>query len=227
MSYYDITPLKATLERLVDFDLINAGATRFGVGTVNIRNGNFVYFDNATDQIGPQHVMASGSLPSGFPATEIEGYDPAENPLTATYLGAHQTAGLSVRSVTLCLLGYPRAALADADQALADTREIDRAAPLIEALAYSCFLHILCGKHLIANALVDELIALAHEKEAFYLKAFGMSVQGWLFALTGKFGCSSRAHFGTSRMSLNGSNAGSAVSQIVFGQVLCRAWQIR
>jgi NTE family protein len=73
MSYYDITPLKATLERLVDFDLINAGATRFSVGTVNVRNANFVYFDNATDQIGPEHVMASGSLPSGFPATEIEG----------------------------------------------------------------------------------------------------------------------------------------------------------
>jgi NTE family protein len=73
MSYYDTTPLKATLERLVDFDLINAGATRFSVGTVNVRNANFVYFDNATDQIGPQHVMASGSLPSGFPATEIEG----------------------------------------------------------------------------------------------------------------------------------------------------------
>ena len=73
MSYYDITPLKATLERLVDFDLINAGATRFSVGAVNIRSSNFVYFDNATDRIGPQHVMASGSLPSGFPATEIEG----------------------------------------------------------------------------------------------------------------------------------------------------------
>ena len=73
LSYYDITPLKATLERLVDFDLINAGATRFSVGAVNVRNGNFVYFDNATDQIGPQHVMASGSLPPGFPATEIEG----------------------------------------------------------------------------------------------------------------------------------------------------------
>ncbi|WP_035664486.1 patatin-like phospholipase family protein [Bradyrhizobium sp. Ec3.3] len=73
MSYYDIAPLKATLERLVDFDLINAGATRFSVGTVNICNANFVYFDNATDRIGPEHVMASGSLPSGFPATEIEG----------------------------------------------------------------------------------------------------------------------------------------------------------
>ena len=72
LSYYDTAPLKATLERLVDFDLINSGATRFSVGTVNVRNGNFVYFDNATDLIGPHHVMASGSLPSGFPATEIE-----------------------------------------------------------------------------------------------------------------------------------------------------------
>ena len=61
LSYYDTTPLKATLERLVDFDLINAGATRFSVGTVNVRSGNFIYFDNATDQIGPQHAPAPAS----------------------------------------------------------------------------------------------------------------------------------------------------------------------
>jgi NTE family protein len=46
---------------------------RFSVGTVNVRTGNFVYFDNATYQILPEHVIASGSLPPGFPATEIEG----------------------------------------------------------------------------------------------------------------------------------------------------------
>ena len=73
ISYYDVAPLKATLERLVDFDLINARATRFSVGAVNVRTGNFVYFDNVTHQIGPEHVMASGSLPPGFAATEIEG----------------------------------------------------------------------------------------------------------------------------------------------------------
>jgi NTE family protein len=73
ISYYDAAPLRATLERLVDFDLINAGAMRFSVGAVKVRTGNFVYFDNATHQICPEHIMASGSLPPGFPATEIEG----------------------------------------------------------------------------------------------------------------------------------------------------------
>ncbi len=73
LSYYDVRPLKATLEQLVDFDLINACAMRFSVGAVNVRTGNFVYFDNTTHQIRPEHLMASGSLPPGFPATEIEG----------------------------------------------------------------------------------------------------------------------------------------------------------
>ena len=73
ISYYDVAPLRATLERLVDFDLINAHEMRFSVGAVNVRTGNFVYFDNTTYQICPEHVMASGSLPPSFPATEIEG----------------------------------------------------------------------------------------------------------------------------------------------------------
>src|SRR5262249_19172200 len=73
VSYYDTTILKATLEKLVDFDRINSREMRFSVGAVNVRTGNFAYFDNATDRIGPAHIMASGSLPPGFPATEIDG----------------------------------------------------------------------------------------------------------------------------------------------------------
>ncbi len=72
-SYYDSGRLKTTLEHLVDFDRINAGETRFSVGTVNVDTGNFVYFDNTTHTIGPEHVMASGALPPGLPAIEIEG----------------------------------------------------------------------------------------------------------------------------------------------------------
>ena len=72
-SYYDIAPLKATLERLVDFERINAGETRFSIGAVNVTTGNFLYFDNTTHTIGAEHVMASGALPPGFPPIEIEG----------------------------------------------------------------------------------------------------------------------------------------------------------
>jgi NTE family protein len=72
-SFYETKLLKSTLERLVDFDRINSGDTRLSVGAVNVRSGNFVYFDNTTHTIQPEHVMASGSLPPGFPAVEIEG----------------------------------------------------------------------------------------------------------------------------------------------------------
>lgn len=72
-SFYDTAPLRSTLEELVDFDLINAQTTRLAVGAVNLRLGNFVYFDNADRVIGPEHVMASGALPPGFPAVVIDG----------------------------------------------------------------------------------------------------------------------------------------------------------
>lgn len=72
-SFYDTRALENTLERLVDFDRINARMTRFSAGAVNVRTGNFVYFDNTTHTIGPEHIMASGALPPGFPAVEIEG----------------------------------------------------------------------------------------------------------------------------------------------------------
>jgi NTE family protein len=73
LSFYDVAPLKATLERLVDFDRLNAGAMRFSVGAVNVKTANFVYFDSTTHRIGSAHIIASGSLPPGFPATEIDG----------------------------------------------------------------------------------------------------------------------------------------------------------
>jgi NTE family protein len=72
-SIYDTGALKTTLERLVDFDRINAGMTRFSAGAVNVRTGNLVYFDTATHTIRPEHILASGALPPGFPAVEIDG----------------------------------------------------------------------------------------------------------------------------------------------------------
>jgi NTE family protein len=77
-SYYDTAPLRRTLERLVDFDRINELTTRLSVGAVSVTTGNFKYFDNfefrkQRKKIGPEHIMASGALPPGFPSIEIEG----------------------------------------------------------------------------------------------------------------------------------------------------------
>lgn len=73
LSYYDTTPLRATLLELVDFERLNAAEMRFSVGAVNMLNGNFTYFDNTERTIGPEHIMASGALPPGFPPVEIDG----------------------------------------------------------------------------------------------------------------------------------------------------------
>ncbi|WP_321889753.1 patatin-like phospholipase family protein [Paraburkholderia bannensis] len=73
VSYYDTAALKATLQRFADFDRINDGPTRVSVGAVNVRSGNLVYFDNTKMRLEPEHFMASGALPPGFPAVEIEG----------------------------------------------------------------------------------------------------------------------------------------------------------
>jgi NTE family protein len=67
-SVYDADCLKATLEQLVDFDRVNTSPMRLSVGAVNVRSGNFVYFDTATHTIRPEHIVASAALPPGFPA---------------------------------------------------------------------------------------------------------------------------------------------------------------
>lgn len=73
LSVYDTAPLRKTLEKYADFDLINAKQTRLSVGAVNVTTGNFTYFDNLQQRIGPEHIMASGALPPGFPPVEIDG----------------------------------------------------------------------------------------------------------------------------------------------------------
>jgi NTE family protein len=73
LSYYDTSELKRTLESLVDFDLLNNGQKRLSVGAVNVRTGNFIYFDTAKMRLGPEHIMASGALPPALPAVKIEG----------------------------------------------------------------------------------------------------------------------------------------------------------
>ena len=154
-------------------------------------------------------------------------YDPAEHRPLAMRFG--QDAGVTVlchRSWALFCLGYPEAAVADAQNAYKDAREIGHAATLMHALAYASFIHIQCGNYLTANALVDELVALADEKGALFWKAIGMTHQGWLFARTGK--TSDAVHMitsGTQSMAINESNGVGAVVFVVFSQDLCGHWK--
>jgi tetratricopeptide (TPR) repeat protein len=97
-------------------------------------------------------------------------YDPAAHRPLATRFGHDmRVASLLRRSMVLWSLGYPEAALADINGALRDAREIGHAATLFFALWGQCWMHILCGNYAAANALVDELAALADEKAGSFM----------------------------------------------------------
>ena len=114
-------------------------------------------------------------------------YDPVEHRPVATRFGQDaRVSTLSYRSLTLWLLGYPEAALADTHYALEEARGIGQAAGLMYALLHASLTHLLCGNYAKANAEAGELTALADEKASSFWKAQGTSMQGFSLALAGK-----------------------------------------
>jgi predicted ATPase len=114
-------------------------------------------------------------------------YDPDEHrPLAMRFGQDSKVSILTYRSLALWLLGYPQAALADAEQALKDSREIGQAATLMNALANTTWTLIHRGDYAAASIQLNEVVALADEKGALLWKAVGMTNQGILFALAGK-----------------------------------------
>jgi predicted ATPase len=114
-------------------------------------------------------------------------YNPTEHRALAVRFGTDaRPHTLCYRSFTFWLLGYPEAALADADHAVSDAREIGQAGTLMNVLALTSLTHILCGNRVAAEAQTNELVTLADEKNAVYWKAFGTWVQGWLCSVSGK-----------------------------------------
>ena len=105
MSYYDSSPLTATLDELVDWDLLNDGPVRLSVGAVDIESGNFHYFDSCDTRIDARHIMASGALPPGLPPVEIDGRCYWDGGLVSntplTYLLDHQDDEMLVFQVDL------------------------------------------------------------------------------------------------------------------------------
>ena len=114
-------------------------------------------------------------------------YDPSRHRPLATRFGQDVGAAiLCYRSLAHWLLGYPEAARRDIDQALKVAREIGHAATLMYTMGHLQLTHIYCGNYAAADALSDELVALADEKGAPLWRAFGMMNRGLLLALTGK-----------------------------------------
>ena len=114
-------------------------------------------------------------------------YDPGEHRPLATRFGQDiRVAILSYRSLTLWFLGYPEAALKDAEDAVKYAREMGQAASLMFALFVTAIVHILCGNYSVATAQADELFLVADEKGALLWKAVGMMFEGCVLASTGK-----------------------------------------
>jgi predicted ATPase len=132
-------------------------------------------------------LMCGGELPEGRVRLDraIALYNPTEHrPLALRFGQDVRVAILSYRAMALWMLGYPKAALADAEQALADAREIAQATTLMYALGHVTLIYLWRGDYEQVESLAGELIPLAQEKGAIYFKGGGMMNQGCLFALT-------------------------------------------
>lgn len=105
ISWYDSTPLIKTLNELVDWDLLNDGPTRLSVGAVNVKTGNFRYFDTERERLDARHILASGALPPGLPPIEIDGHWWWDGGLVSNtplaYVLEHQSSDMLVFQVDL------------------------------------------------------------------------------------------------------------------------------
>lgn len=73
-SFYSVAPMLATLDEIVDFGRLNdTRLHKVAVTATRVRDGMGVSFANTVDRLDARHVIASGSLPPGFPMTEIDG----------------------------------------------------------------------------------------------------------------------------------------------------------
>ena len=112
-------------------------------------------------------------------------YDPAEH--RTLILGLEPAVTIfGFRSWALWYLGYPEAALKDAEHALQNAREIGQAATSMVALCCAVWTHIFCGNYATASLLTDEHAVLADQKHAELWKAWVLLLRGWLFSQTGK-----------------------------------------
>jgi hypothetical protein len=113
-------------------------------------------------------------------------YDPAYRPLAMLFGLDVRVNIVGQRSYASLLLGYPEAALADANQSLKEARDIGQATFLFMALSNVFVIHFFCGNYATAEMLADELFTLADEQGAAPWKLAGLAYRGWILAVAGR-----------------------------------------
>ena len=113
-------------------------------------------------------------------------YDPAEiRPHTARFGQDLWSGVLVMRAIALWMLGYPEAAVADADRAVRDARAIGHATSLIFALALADLTHMLRGNYAAGADYLRELSALADDKGSLFWKTVARVSEARHLAMTG------------------------------------------
>jgi len=72
-SFYDPSPVRELLAKYTDFSRLRSSPVRLIVSAVNVETAQLEIFDSYVDDLTPDHILASGSLPPGFPWTTING----------------------------------------------------------------------------------------------------------------------------------------------------------
>lgn len=68
-------PLRSTLVRHVDFDKLNESTVAFATSAIDVKTGRIQCFRNRGGAyVALDDIVASGSMPPGFPMTEIDGH---------------------------------------------------------------------------------------------------------------------------------------------------------
>jgi class 3 adenylate cyclase/predicted ATPase len=114
-------------------------------------------------------------------------YDPLEHrPLAARFSQDGRVAALAFRSNVQWAVGRTESAIVDALRAIKCARELGGVPTLMYALGVAASVPLFCRKFALANSFLDELLALADDKDARFWKAQGTILKGLVLAQTGE-----------------------------------------
>ncbi len=168
-SYYDTSALKTTLERLCDFDRINSGEHEVSVGAVNVRTGNFVYFENTKIRLRAEHFMASGALPPAFAPVEIDGEYYWDGGLVSNTPLAHVLESRPLRDTLAFQVdlwsarGSVPTNMSEVSDRIKDIQYSSRTRLITEQLRWSQYL-----RHMLQRMLEDIPQEIRDDKKAYY-----------------------------------------------------------